>query len=411
MLTETRTPAAHKIRTACDICYRAKMKCSKGHPCVACARSGNQCRYSVSHRLGRPPKGLAKVKVTNTSTRSQERVTQSTTTTPLSFTGYHSQAEQGFLTLDETFADEFSDSLQALSNSATPANHAFIDTENIANSLSSTKDDRPTWLTGIDHFSQSPIEMNPYNTPERSPRLAPKDHSYTNHNRDRGYRGEIARCHCFQQHSRFLCHLKDLDRTHNPQAIFMTLDAARFILRLWQGQLNCHSCRFDEDNGALLLSVMSIGIIIKRLWRFMDHRQENSSSSESSPDGTPIFSGMGIFGMESARTINRANHGESLRHNDLTALPITSPTKINVDEFQVPEEEKMFVIAMLVIRMLKRIKEAFEELRKSIGHETWGDTSEDHNCYPLGKLVPLMLDSLGESVQELEKSLKGFITQ
>ena len=43
-----------KLRTACDMCHQAKMKCSGGNPCSACGDSRYKCFYSVSNRIGRP---------------------------------------------------------------------------------------------------------------------------------------------------------------------------------------------------------------------------------------------------------------------------------------------------------------------------------------------------------------------
>lgn len=43
-----------RLRTACDICHHAKMKCSGGAPCNGCRDSGYDCFYSVSNRIGRP---------------------------------------------------------------------------------------------------------------------------------------------------------------------------------------------------------------------------------------------------------------------------------------------------------------------------------------------------------------------
>lgn len=43
-----------KLRTACDICHQAKMKCSGGNPCSGCGDSGYDCSYSASNRIGRP---------------------------------------------------------------------------------------------------------------------------------------------------------------------------------------------------------------------------------------------------------------------------------------------------------------------------------------------------------------------
>ena len=45
---------AKKLRSACDMCHRGKMKCSGGSPCSGCHNFGYECVYSVSNRGGRP---------------------------------------------------------------------------------------------------------------------------------------------------------------------------------------------------------------------------------------------------------------------------------------------------------------------------------------------------------------------
>lgn len=51
---ETNKHQSKKLRTACDICHQAKMKCSGGTPCQGCRGSDHDCIYSVSKRIGRP---------------------------------------------------------------------------------------------------------------------------------------------------------------------------------------------------------------------------------------------------------------------------------------------------------------------------------------------------------------------
>lgn len=43
-----------RLRSACDSCHRAKVRCSGGKPCTGCADSKHQCCYSVPNRIGRP---------------------------------------------------------------------------------------------------------------------------------------------------------------------------------------------------------------------------------------------------------------------------------------------------------------------------------------------------------------------
>lgn len=60
-----------KLRTACDICHQAKMKCSGGNPCSGCGESGYECFYSLSNRIGRP-KGTKNKRTLERMTREQD---------------------------------------------------------------------------------------------------------------------------------------------------------------------------------------------------------------------------------------------------------------------------------------------------------------------------------------------------
>ncbi|KAI1085974.1 hypothetical protein F5B19DRAFT_480831 [Rostrohypoxylon terebratum] len=43
-----------RLRSACDSCHQAKIRCSGGDPCLTCLVSQTNCSYSPSNRLGRP---------------------------------------------------------------------------------------------------------------------------------------------------------------------------------------------------------------------------------------------------------------------------------------------------------------------------------------------------------------------
>jgi hypothetical protein len=45
-----------KMRTTCNACQQAKIRCSHTHPCERCESHGYQCIYSISQPLGRPAK-------------------------------------------------------------------------------------------------------------------------------------------------------------------------------------------------------------------------------------------------------------------------------------------------------------------------------------------------------------------
>ena len=84
------TPASlnKRLRSACDRCHQAKMKCSGGMPCTGCFNPEEDCCYSVSNRAGRP-KG-AKNKRNN----EQMGVAQQENLLPLSITHSSKTSQQ-----------------------------------------------------------------------------------------------------------------------------------------------------------------------------------------------------------------------------------------------------------------------------------------------------------------------------
>ncbi|KAL3710762.1 hypothetical protein TMatcc_004558 [Talaromyces marneffei ATCC 18224] len=45
---------APKLRSACDACHEAKVKCTGGTPCVHCKNHHHNCHYSFAARIGKP---------------------------------------------------------------------------------------------------------------------------------------------------------------------------------------------------------------------------------------------------------------------------------------------------------------------------------------------------------------------
>ena len=45
-----------KMRTTCNACQQAKIRCSHTYPCDRCESHGYECVYSISQPLGRPAK-------------------------------------------------------------------------------------------------------------------------------------------------------------------------------------------------------------------------------------------------------------------------------------------------------------------------------------------------------------------
>ncbi|KAI0465513.1 hypothetical protein F4859DRAFT_528786 [Xylaria cf. heliscus] len=119
----TQRSGLQRMRTTCDSCYKAKMKCSRGNPCETCARLGHKCCYSPSNRLGRPPKGQAKKgKVSSAddaTSQSSQLLDQLTMTKPRDDT-----KSEDLLTLDDMFMDVF---LEPLPGGQTSSHGGDID--------------------------------------------------------------------------------------------------------------------------------------------------------------------------------------------------------------------------------------------------------------------------------------------
>ncbi|KAK6956741.1 hypothetical protein Daesc_002021 [Daldinia eschscholtzii] len=280
------------------------------------------------------------------------------------------------------------------------------------------RDDQESWMA-LDQLQQSPmIRAQQLNAVTDSSQRISNDDATLPCYRDSEYRSELARCSCLQQNTQFLCHVKELDKAHSSHFIVITLDMANRCLRLWKSNMGCQLCWNDEDCSALQVLLISLSTVVKRVWTFLTYQEQKNVSTESpSPGGELELARIGVteggsIGTEGefSKGPNGANRGAQLQQNSKTPLIKAPPMKITVDEFQVPEEEQMFVIGMLIIRMLKRIKEGLEELRSKISMRKSNEKGDIRsNCYPLHSSVPLILGNLDESVSGLEQSLQNFI--
>lgn len=55
--TSTTAPSSQqtpKLRSACDACHEAKVRCSGGTPCLHCKNHRLNCHYSYAARIGKP---------------------------------------------------------------------------------------------------------------------------------------------------------------------------------------------------------------------------------------------------------------------------------------------------------------------------------------------------------------------
>ncbi|KAL1848785.1 hypothetical protein Plec18170_007796 [Paecilomyces lecythidis] len=400
------------------------MRCSGGNPCASCSKSGSQCRYSVSNRLGRPPKATAKSKKMKTRMSSNRIATKTTTQATVMAAEVHEAPidhqrqvmgdsdyahSDDLFAFDDVFIDAYSNSSHALSTSEAwrdSSNKGFIDMNDLSSNLPPV-DDQSLWLTVLEQWQPCPVEVDGDRDQHKS-QLADNGQIPRHHFASRQpcqpleELSSATRCSCLEQHARFFCHLKELDHNHHPAAIVITLDAAKRTQQLWRHLVNCQLCWRDEDHGALLLSVMNICTVLKRVQRFLAYHQQQGCNRNPADGSRLMFAGAGVAETVSpATTSDGMDRSRCWSHN--MTIPTTASTmKIAVGDFQIPEEEQMFVVGMLIIRTLGRIKEGLDEVWREIGE----NNLDGHR---LNGFISPRLERLKRSMQQVEQSLRHFI--
>jgi hypothetical protein len=159
-----------------------------------------------------------------------------------------------------------------------------------------------------------------------------------------------------------------------------------------------------------MLSITSLTVVIKRLWRFINNLQLQASSSQhgSISDGSlfpvmiPKASGPAINGRE---FLTEAS-GPARRNS--VAFSAVAPT-FNIGELRVPEEEQRAVASMLIMRILGRIRKGLAELRKKQSQVAQEAKPGAQVFLFLSTFGHVAVESLEDSVEDLEESLKSLL--
>ncbi|KAI1491314.1 hypothetical protein F5X96DRAFT_632001 [Biscogniauxia mediterranea] len=166
-----------------------------------------------------------------------------------------------------------------------------------------------------------------------------------------------------------------------------------------------------------MLSVVSFDMVAKRLWRFLAHPPHHHGPQKNQAEGgrppvPPHRMGTSKAGISSGPgadliTANSDAGGSSeQQHSPRAGSSIIS---ISVGEFHVPEEEQVFVIGMLIIRILRRIREGLDEARRRVARGLQYEKNERFGVPPTNSLAALMLENVYGSLGVLEQSLRGFV--
>ncbi|KAI7789089.1 hypothetical protein LA080_005193 [Diaporthe eres] len=78
------TPRRPKLRSSCDACGTVKLKCDRKHPqCGRCTTHGIDCTYSISRKLGKPPRDTMRKRSESLSARTGSHLANSFSTSSL----------------------------------------------------------------------------------------------------------------------------------------------------------------------------------------------------------------------------------------------------------------------------------------------------------------------------------------
>ena len=139
-------------------------------------------------------------------------------------------------------------------------------------------------------------------------------------------------CNCLQQHADLLCLLKSLEHRRTASSIDAVLIGIKQALGPWQSLINCPTCQHDNNNGGLLLSVVSMRMIVRRL-------QCISADSEA---------------------------GAYAPGCSMSGKQLMSAEKVLIGNYEATSHEQALVTDLLVMRALGQIKSTLGSLKEKL---------------------------------------------
>ena len=351
-----------KLRTACDVCHHAKMKCSGGTPCAGCRDSGYPCSYSVSNRIGRP-KGTKNKRTLDRMSRKRSGASDKSDSGQAS--PVQAQTSMASLTngTGNNLASMDKSSIESVLAAGLDDASSFPGSE----AFGPLSDDLAPWYDFGDFAASSPFTQQPSPT---APYLNEESHSYSSV--DSAYvspasiftnRGGFASalepskllgnmdaetngiqdvtaltplsisassttCNCVQNHAELLCRLKELEQrhAHAQPRLDVVLSGAQQALVPWKSVVECRVCRHDDNQEVLILSAMSIRTVLRSL------------QSLCSEYYNSVVSGQDIYARQGATT------------------DIPDGMQSAIGMYEITGEERMAVKDLLISRTLDKMK-------------------------------------------------------
>ena len=345
----TKPHPTKKLRTACDVCHQAKMKCSGGTPCAGCRDSGHECCYSVSNRIGRP-KGTKNKRTLDRMSRKRSGASDKSDSGQASPV----QAQNSMASLTNctgtSLASMDKSSIESVLATGLDGASSFPGSE----AFGPLSDDLSSWYDFGDFAASSPFAQQPSST---AAFLNEEPHSYpsvdsayvspaslftdkrgganllepsgllsnmdgeTNGSQDvtastSSYSTSSTTCDCVQNHAELLCRLKDLEQRHAQPRLDVVLSSAQQALIPWKSVIECRVCRHDDNQEVLILSAMSIRTVLRSLQSLCSEYYNSVVSGQDNYDRQGATTDI-PDGMQSAIGIYEITGEERLAVKDL----------------------------------------------------------------------------------------------
>ncbi|KAE8153687.1 hypothetical protein BDV25DRAFT_148951 [Aspergillus avenaceus] len=265
-----------RLRRACNLCHRMKLRCSGTSPCSRCHDAGSDCVYSFAAKIGKPKGSRNKktiARIQHQSTTGLERATVSPPLNPVRPLGpdLDGQGMTGSMLSPVTSLSDhtmfLNPELDSESQSAGIHQMPLPRGQNASVTSSYTSDptlfdwaaDLPSSVSAIDAFL-----VNECSAKETEP----SQQSWITHQFDQLVQQQhdanhTGNCDCLRAQFESLCRTKgvetDQPHTRDDTNFATTLNA----LAVSQGLLDCYRCANDAETSMAI--IMSVDLIFRRL--------------------------------------------------------------------------------------------------------------------------------------------------
>ncbi|KAF4537696.1 C6 transcription factor [Lasiodiplodia theobromae] len=330
-----------KLRSACDFCHAAKVKCSGEPVCARCQSQELPCSYSYAMRAGKP-RGSRNKKTLEKQARLRQQYAAASRTTPRNDDWQNTPLDPA-LWVDDASAgmdiDYFSaDFTGGADKPSSPGPHAGFGTT--AGTINPTG---PDGFADVDPFLLADDVLTPPPEPIHAQMLrADREISEPGSSISSSsfsQNSSAQSCDCFDVQTANLSALHSLHRTLQSQSsacrrIDICVQRINAALTSCRDFLRCGRC--PKDSFAVLLTISAFQLVLRLFEHLVAQRQQQSNSDSAMDTAT----------------------GATVSSGNSTGVP---PCLIG--EYQVSEEEYTAIRTVLVRRALQKGEETLASLK------------------------------------------------